>query len=136
MVDSITNFINAKGFRTRKTGELLRGFEECYNDLKRKGFIARLVKLDNEISKKMVTLIEDNNLNYQLAAPGDHPLMPAERAIQTFKNHFIAVRSGTDPVFPERAWHHILEHVVVTLNMLRPSKLNPKISAYATTWGI
>ena len=50
----------------------MRGFEECYNDLKRKGFIARLVKLDNEISKEMVKLIEDNKLDYQLAAPGDH----------------------------------------------------------------
>ena len=41
---------------TRKAPELLRGFEECYNDLKKKGFIARLVKLDNEISKQMVQL--------------------------------------------------------------------------------
>ena len=72
MHDSITNFINAKGLKSRKSGELLIGFEECYNDLKRKGFIARPVKLDNEISKEMVKLIEDNNLDYQLAAPGDH----------------------------------------------------------------
>ena len=78
MVDSITNYINAKGLRSRKIGELQRGFEECYNDLKRKGFIARLVKLDNEISKEMVKLIESNNLDYQLAAPGDYRLMPAE----------------------------------------------------------
>ena len=62
--------------------------------------------------------------------------MSAEKAIQTFKNHFIAVRSGMDPSFPERAWHHILEHVVVTLNMLRPSKLNPKISAYMQLHGV
>ena len=62
--------------------------------------------------------------------------MPAERAIQTFKNHFIAVRSGTDSAFPARAWNHILEHVVVTLNMLQPSKLNPKISAYMQLHGI
>ena len=59
MHNSITNFINAKGLKSRKSGELLRGFEECYNDLKRKGFIARLVKLDNEISTEMVKLIED-----------------------------------------------------------------------------
>ena len=34
MVDSITNYINAKGLKSRTTGELQRGFEECYNDLK------------------------------------------------------------------------------------------------------
>ena len=62
--------------------------------------------------------------------------MPAERAIQTFKDHFIAVHSGTDSAFPERAWRHLLAHVVVTLNMLRPSKLNPKILAYMQLYGI
>ena len=72
MYDSITNYIDAKGLKSKKSGELLRGFEECYDDLKRKGFIARLVKFDNEISKEMVKLIEYNNLDYQLAAPGDH----------------------------------------------------------------
>ena len=54
MHDPITNYINAKGLKSRKSGELLRGFQECYNDLKCKGFIARLVKLDNEISREMV----------------------------------------------------------------------------------
>ena len=33
MHDLITNYINAKGLKSRKAGELLRGFEECYNDL-------------------------------------------------------------------------------------------------------
>ena len=47
----------------------------------------------------MVKLIEDNKLDYQLAAAGDHQLMPAERAIQTTKNCFIAVPSGIDPAF-------------------------------------
>ena len=57
MHDSITTYINAKGLKSRKSSELLRWFAEYYNDLKRKGFIARLVKLDNEISKVMVKLI-------------------------------------------------------------------------------
>ena len=88
---------------TPRAPELLRGFEGCYNDLKRKGFIARLVKLDNEISKKMVQLFKDQNLNYQLVAPGDYRLLSAERAMQTFKSHFIAVCSGMDSNFPKRA---------------------------------
>ena len=75
MHDSITNYINRKGLKLRKSSELLRGFEECHNDLKDKGFIAQLVKLDNRISKEMMTLIEDNNLDYQLAVPGNHRLM-------------------------------------------------------------
>ena len=128
MHDIITNYINAKGLRSRKAPELLHGFEEYYNDLKRKGFIARLLKLDNEISKKMIQLFEDQNLDYQLVAPSDHQLLSAKRSIQTLKNHFIAIRSGMDPNFPKRAWHHALYQIVITLNMLRPSQLNPKLS--------
>ena len=39
MHDTITNYINAKELKSRRAPELLRGFEECYNDLKRKGFM-------------------------------------------------------------------------------------------------
>ena len=35
---SITNYINTEGLRSRKARELLRGFEECYNDLEKKLF--------------------------------------------------------------------------------------------------
>ena len=133
MHDSITNYINAKGLTSRKAPELLRGFEECYNDLKRKGFIARLVKLDNECSKQMIQMFEDQQLDYQLVAPGDHQLNTAEHAIQTFKNHFIAVRSGMDSNFPKRAWHHSLYQIVITLNMLRPSRQSWHFSIYAST---
>ena len=62
MHDTITNYINAKGLKSR-----------------------RAPKLDNEISKKIVQLFEDQNLDYQLVATGDHQLLSTERAIQTFK---------------------------------------------------
>ena len=84
----------------------------------------------------MKLIEEDEGLNYQMAAPGDHWLMPAEQAIRTFKNHFITIYSGTDPGFPEQAWHHILEQAVTTLNILRPYKLNPMISAYMQVHGV
>ena len=126
MHDSVTNYINAKGLKSRISAELMQGFVECYIDLKKKGFIARLLKLDNEISKNMVKLTkEDKGLDYQVAAPGDHCLMPAEQAIGMFKNHFIAILSGTDLSFWKQAWYHILEQAVITLNTIRPSQLNP-----------
>ena len=135
MHDTITNYINAKGLKSRRAPELLRGFEEYYHDMKKKGFIARLVKLDNEISKKTVQLFEDQNLDYQLVVPGGHRLLSAERVIQMFKNHFIAVCSGMNFHFLKRAWHHALYQIVITLNMLCPSRLNPEISVYMQVHG-
>ena len=47
----------------------------------------------------MVQLSKGDKLDYQLAASRDNRLIQAERAIQIFKNHFIAVCSGMDPHF-------------------------------------
>ena len=38
-------------------------------------------------------------INYQLVPPSNHRAKNAERAIQTFKNHFIAEISNVDEIF-------------------------------------
>ena len=55
----------------------------------------------------------------------------AERAIQIFKAHFIAILSGADPDFPKNYWDLLLDHAMLTLNLLRLSRKNPMISAYS-----
>jgi len=55
----------------------------------------------------------------------------AERAIRTFKNHFIAILYSTDPDFLLRLWDRLLPQALTTLNLLRGSRINPKLSAYA-----
>ena len=67
--------------------------------------------------------------------PHIHRRNSAERAIQTFKNHFIAGLASTDPNFPLSNWCHLLPQAELTLNLLRPSRLNPKLSAYAQLEG-
>jgi hypothetical protein len=74
-------------------------------------------------------------MDYQIASPGDHRLNHAERAIQTFKNHFIAVLYGADSGFPAKQWDRLIKQAVMTLNMCRPSRINPKLSAYQQVWG-
>jgi hypothetical protein len=59
----------------------------------------------------------------------------AEKAIQTFKNHFIAVLYGADSSFPAKQWDRRIKQAVMTLNMCRPSRINPKLSAYQQVWG-
>ena len=60
----------------------------------------------------------------------------AEKAIQTFKHHFIAILCGTDETFPMHLWGRLLEQAEHTLNMLRPSRITPKVSAYAYLHGM
>ena len=67
--------------------------------------------------------------------PHIHRRNSAERAMQTFKNHFIAGLASTDPNFPLSNWCRLLPQAELTLNLLRPSRLNPKLSAYAQLEG-
>ena len=55
----------------------------------------------------------------------------AERAIQTFKNHFKAGVSSVHPDFPIHEWDRLLPQAFLTLNLLRASQKNSKLSPYA-----
>ena len=84
----------------------------------------------------MVKWIEnDAKLEFELVSPDNHRTNYAERAIQTFKAHFIAILSGTDPSFPPDCWDLLIEQAVITLNHLRQSRQQPQLSAYAQVHG-
>jgi len=65
----------------------------------------------------------------------EHRRNLAERAIQTFKNHFISGLCSTHPDFPLNLWDKLLPQAELTLNLLRPSRIQPHLSAYAQLYG-
>ena len=67
--------------------------------------------------------------------PHQHRVNAAERAIQTFKNHFIAGLCTVDPNFPLQLWCDLLPQAQLTLNILRQSRINPRLSAHAQLEG-
>ena len=62
--------------------------------------------------------------------PHNHRVNAAERAIQTFKDAFIAALATTDRDFSLQLWDKLAPQVQDTLNLLRTSRTNPEISAY------
>jgi hypothetical protein len=136
MYDFDSNSILAVPIKNRRKQSLIQGYKDCLIDLTRAGIKPILHRLDNEISKDMIAEIEERAMDYQIAAPGDHRLNFAERAIQTFKNHFVSILHGCDPEFPANQWDRLIKQTVMTLNMVRPSRLNPKLSAYNQLWGV
>jgi DNA-binding LacI/PurR family transcriptional regulator len=129
MYDTDSNAIQAVPTNNRKKKELVRGYNEMTEELQKAGIQPILHQLDNETSKELIQAIEDRNIDYQIASPGDHQLNHAERAIQMFKNHFISILYGTDSSFPVNQWCRLIWQAVITLNMCRASRINPKISA-------
>jgi hypothetical protein len=65
-----------------------------------------------------------------LVEPHNHHVNVAERAIQTFKDHFLSMLATTDSKFPLQLWDRLAPQVKNTLNMLRPLKINPNVLAY------
>jgi hypothetical protein len=135
LYDYDTNYINAVPIKSRKSNDLVQAFKVCYNELKQRGITARVLRLDNEISAELIAAIEEQQLQYQIASPGDHRLNHAERAIQTFKSKFICFREGADPNFPKNCWDLLIAQTVLAMNLLRPSRINPMISAYTQVHG-
>jgi hypothetical protein len=85
--------------------------------------------LDNKISETYKAEIK-KNCTMQLVPPGNHQQNLAERAIQTFKNHFKAITAGVDNNFPMNLWDRLLPQTVLTLNLLQQSNIAPTVSAY------
>ena len=61
--------------------------------------------------------------------PDLHRRNAAERAIRTFKAHFLAILAGVAIDFPRHLWDLLLPQTELTLNLLRQSTANPQISA-------
>ena len=130
-----SNIILAEGCKERTGTELTATYDKLYNKLTKAGVIPVIQRIENEVSTILVELIKERGSQYQLASPYDHQLNPAERAVQTWKNHFISNLHGCDRDFPAYKWCEIIHQCEMTLNMLRQSKINPKISAYTQLFG-
>ena len=94
------NAILATGIKSRRSNDLVKGYDELYRDLLLSGIIPELQRMNNESNKDLINSINEKKLIYQVASPGDHQLLPVERVIQTLKNHFISVLFGADNSFP------------------------------------
>ena len=91
--------------------------------------------MDNEASADLKQAMLSKSISYQLVPPHIHRTNLAERAIQTFKNHFKAGFASVDPKFPAREWDRLLPQAVLTLNLLRSARNNPRLSAHAYLFG-
>ena len=121
--------------RSRRKEDMIKAYESCYAKLMKAGINPVIQRLDNEISTELIETLENNQLKYQITSPGDHRLDPAEHVIQTLKNNYIAGLSGVYLAFPETQWDFYLEQSVITINLLRESRINPELSAYTQVFG-
>jgi hypothetical protein len=85
--------------------------------------------MDNEASSAFISYFKENDMKYQLVPPHCRRRNTAERAIRTFKEHFVAGLASVEPDFPINLWHRLISQAEITLNLLRTSRLYPQLSA-------
>jgi hypothetical protein len=97
---------------------MVQAFTEVISILKFSGYHLALNVMDNECSAAVKKYISSKAVYIQLVPPHNHQANAAERAIATFKEHFIAALASIDMLCPLQLWDEFLPQVELTLNML------------------
>jgi Reverse transcriptase (RNA-dependent DNA polymerase) len=133
--DYDSNAILLRPIRNRTAEALTAAMADIHTTLTKGGCRPHYHRLDNECPQQVKDYFTSRNVHYQLAPPNDHRSNAAERAIRTAKNHLAAGWASTDNNFPMYLWDKTLPQAELTLNLLRGSRLNPKLSAWEQLHG-
>ena len=126
------NYIDAEPLKSRKTRDLIEAYQKIYARWKATGVVCpNWHILDNEAPEEFKQAIRQNGCRVELTPADMHRRNAAERAIQTYKSHFIAIQAGVADDFPIHQWDELIPQAVLTLNLLRQSHVAPNVSAYA-----
>jgi hypothetical protein len=102
------NYVKVIPMKSRSASEWVKAYDTVHQELTVKGFKPKLQTLDNEASAGLKNFFTVNDIAYQLVPPHCHLRNTAERAIRTFKEHFVAGLSSVDPEFPFHLWDRLL----------------------------
>ncbi len=135
LVELDSSAILVKAMKNCTSGKMIHAYQHLIDRLKTAGIEPQRHVFNNECSADLKATIKKNNMAFQLVPPHNHCQTIAEKAIQTFKAHFIAILCGRDKSFLLHLWCQLLPQAGHMLNMLRPLQMIPTVSAYAYLWG-
>jgi hypothetical protein len=119
--------------KNKSEGLIIKAYLTLWTRLTASGTVRPTMHIhDNKISAAYKAKIK-KNCTIQSVPPDNHCRNLAERAIQTFKNHFKAVIVGVHDNFPMNLWDRLLPQVLLTLNLLQKSNI---VSAYKYIHGV
>jgi hypothetical protein len=124
LYDYDSNAILVEPMKNRSRPQILVAYKLVIDLIRRGGLKPHLQRLDNEASTALKQFMTNVDVDSHLALPHVHHRNVAERAIHTFKSHFIACLCGTDKDFPLNLWDSPTYH-----ELARGSRINPRPSA-------
>jgi hypothetical protein len=116
------NAILVRAIPFRTDGTMIATFKDILANLNTRGYAPTLNVMDNKCSKAVEAHIRSNNMDIHLVPPHNHRVNAAERAIATFKEHFISALATVNKDCLLQLWDNFLPHVELTLKLLRFSQ--------------
>jgi hypothetical protein len=127
--DVDANYIDAKPMQNHWDSQMIQAYQKLSPTNRGRKTKPNMHIVDNEASEAFKTEIK-KHCNLQLVPPNTHHRNLAEKAIQTFKSHLIAILTGVDLSFPMSLWDRLVPQAVMTSNLLRQANKTPSVSAY------
>ena len=110
-----TNAILAEPLKSRQDKDMIQAYNNIICRLTKHQKLPSLHLMNNEAS---VAFKVNLKTPYQLVPTHTNQRKRAEVAIKTFKQHFIAIFSGTQKLFPLHLWCRLITHAEMTADML------------------
>ena len=126
-----SNSILADPLTSCNEQELIRATRVLHAYLSDRGLTPQYQMLDNECPGGLKTFLRDSSVKLQLVPLYLHRTNASERAIQTYKDNLISDLSSCKTNSPLHLWDRLIPCSTLTLNLLRPYRLNPRLSAVA-----
>jgi hypothetical protein len=126
-----SNAILAEPMKSRSEHDMIQTYTKMHTYLLDRGLKPQLQQLDNEAPAGLKRFMTPQHVQYQLVPPHIHRRNAAEKAISTFKDHFNAGICSTDKQWPIHLLRRLIPQATLTLNLLRQSRINPRLSSEA-----
>ena len=128
--------IMLRPMKNREDASMITAFKSVYAQLEGAGHKPRLHILDNECSRAVQNFLTTQGTTRQNVEAHNHRANAAEPAVKTAKYHLISHLATLDPNCPIQLWSQMLPQIEDTLNMLRTSRRDNKITAYEELHGL
>ena len=108
-----TNVITTTGLENRIEGEISRAFALIYDKLVDQGNKPKCHILDTECSDSLKIIMENKNLDDQLAHLHIFQRVLTERVIKISKEHCVSNLLSIYPSFPIHLWYRLLKQAKI-----------------------
>jgi hypothetical protein len=113
-----TNTIHAVVIPNCQAASIRKAWEATHKNLMQQGHVPNLHILNNKWSQELKDAFTKHKIAFQQAPAKEHRANIAERAIRTFKNHFISILCSVDSNFPMTEWDRLIRHHLLMLHSL------------------